>query len=119
MIFNTLLLAACFSALTTASPLIAQRSVPPERPDPDNNRRGIAFNNPLYAKYFMTSGSHAKWAYNWDSSSPDTGFEFVPMLWSDRDDHTNGWFGDVRKACGVIEANPTHLLGFNEPDMCA
>ncbi|KAF2027029.1 hypothetical protein EK21DRAFT_30664, partial [Setomelanomma holmii] len=90
-----------------------------EKPDPRNNRRGIAYNNPAYAKMFHVDGSHAKWGYNWAGDSDDMGYEFIPMLWSDSDDHTNGWFSNVRKAAGTIKENPTHLLGFNEPDTCA
>ncbi|KAH7078651.1 hypothetical protein BKA63DRAFT_248603 [Paraphoma chrysanthemicola] len=113
--------AICLAILTTttATPL-TNRAPPPEKPDPGNRRRGVAFNNPAYVKYFSQfSNSHIKWAYNWAGDSPDVGLEFIPMLWSNRNEHTSGWFANVRKACGVIVQNPTHLLGFNEPDMCA
>ena len=48
----------------------------------------------------------------------DTWYEFVPMLHSDRPDHTGKWAGDVKAAASQNLDLPTHLLGFNEPDNC-
>ncbi len=60
-------------------------------------------------------------AYNWDSRSnghTNTWHEFVPMLHSNRDDHTKKWAADVSAAAFINKDAPTHLLGFNEPDNC-
>lgn len=61
--------------------------------------------------------------YNWDSrsnadASAYAGLEFVPMLHSNRPDHTGKWDSDVRNAALANRNLPTHVLGFNEPDNC-
>ncbi|KAF3031850.1 hypothetical protein E8E12_003067 [Didymella heteroderae] len=96
-------------------------SGPPETPGP--NRRGVAYNDADYLKYFSVPGSHVTWTYNWDSrsnvdASAYTGFEFVPMLHSNRPDHTGKWVVDVWNAAFGNKDLPTHLLGFNERDNC-
>lgn len=60
------------------------------------------------------------WAYNWDSTNGglgDLGYEFVPMLHSDHADHTNVWLANV-DAQTKGATGTTHVLAFNEPDMC-
>ena len=59
--------------------------------------------------------------YNWDSRAngdTNSGFEYVPMLHSNRPDHTGKWAGDVWKAAFENRNMPTHLFSFNEPDNC-
>lgn len=102
---------------TNATPIQAL-STPPERPGP--SRRGIAYNNPAYVSYFNVEGTHTTWCYNWDSTSPATSgpFEFVAMLHSNHPDHTGKWAAAVERSARAQPDNPTHLLGFNEPDNC-
>jgi len=40
------------------------------------------------------------------------------MLHSGSDAHTAPWLERVKRSAQIIVENPTHLLGFNEPDMC-
>jgi hypothetical protein len=101
------------------------------------HRRGVAFNEAKYVKYFDIGGSQITWvshlltihcrvlttlqAYNWDSrpnGNTGTWHEFVPMLHSVRADHTGKWAADVIAAANGNKDMPTHLLGFNEPDNC-
>ncbi|KAH8707066.1 glycosyl hydrolase catalytic core-domain-containing protein [Phaeosphaeriaceae sp. PMI808] len=96
------------------------RIPPAEVPDHPNVRRGLAYNRPDFVRYFDVQGNYLRWIYNWDSKSQftNTGFEYVPMLHSNRPDHTGPWKRNVEAAVSVVRESPTHLLGFNEPDMC-
>ncbi|KAF2818788.1 hypothetical protein CC86DRAFT_460919 [Ophiobolus disseminans] len=93
----------------------------PEDPIFPKARRGVAFNKPDYIKLFAAEGGHVKWSYNWDSAPIDTNtyFEYVPMLRSNDPSHTGPWLDRVKRSADFIKENPTHLLGFNDPDICA
>jgi len=59
-------------------------------------KRGLPYNNPpKYIHNWNGWGSQVNWAYNWDSYM-DPGFpryiEYIPMLWSDAPEHTDGWY---------------------------
>ncbi|CZT11720.1 uncharacterized protein RCO7_08681 [Rhynchosporium graminicola] len=43
------------------------------------------------------------------------GLEFVPMLWSDGEDNTRDWFGDIENA---LSRSTGHILAFNGPNAC-
>ncbi|CAG8953787.1 hypothetical protein HYFRA_00006679 [Hymenoscyphus fraxineus] len=76
-------------------------------------KRGVAYNDGKLVK--VISGS--SWAYNWAATSGGglpSGVEYVPLLWGDQADKTNGWNDNVQKA---ISAGSKHVLGFNEPDL--
>jgi hypothetical protein len=47
-----------------------------------------------------------------------TAYEYVPMLWGNHEDVTRKWWDGVKKAANEQIDKPTHLLAFNEPDMC-
>jgi hypothetical protein len=111
------LLLSLFLNLTTAFPLSNQTIfTPPQLAGP--HRRGIAYNNPNFVQLFNTPNNLASWCYNWapTTGGTNTPFEYVPMLWGDRD--TGGWWSAVQRAAGAQIDSPTHLLGFNEPDNC-
>lgn len=77
-------------------------------------KRGLGFNDIGATTPF---GSKVGWAYNWDSQHQGKlvdGVEFVPMLWSDNNDHVPQWATNAQKA---IDAGAKHLLAFNEPDL--
>lgn len=150
--FASVFLSILLAILTTSTPVPSLNiRTPRELAGPD--RRGVAFNNPKFVKYFDIAGSHVTWyvyyllfdthpthstfilnnnssersqannprTYNWDSrpnGATNAWYEFVPMLHSDRPDHTGKWAGDVRTAAMQNPNYPTHLLGFNEPDNC-
>jgi hypothetical protein len=102
---------------------------------PSFPKRGLPFNNP--PRYSQPSprlsfqsplthlvqnwngkGSQVNWAYNWDSSMPGDFpryMEFIPMLHSNRPEHTNPWFANANSA---LARGSGHLLSFNEPDAC-
>jgi hypothetical protein len=112
-----LLLLSIFFNFTTASPFGNQTLfTPPQSAGP--RRRGVAFNNPNFVHLFNTPNNLASWCYNWapTSGSTNTPFEYVPMLWGDRDN--GGWWNAVQRAATAQINSPTHLLGFNEPDNC-
>ncbi|KAF2280513.1 uncharacterized protein EI97DRAFT_455402 [Westerdykella ornata] len=75
---------------------------------------------------FNIQGNKVAWIYNWWQlpEGPGQGpvgtpfWEYVPMLHSDRPDHTNTWFQNVEKCAGVNPAGAIHVLSFNEPDQC-
>ena len=121
--------------MTNPLPKLINRALP-ETAGP--HRRGIAYNEAKFVKYFDISGSQITWllfsndtsqsmvfnfyrTYNWDSrpnGNTNTWHEYVPMLHSNRPDHTRRWSGDVQAAASANKNVPTHLLGFNEPDNC-
>lgn len=82
-------------------------------------KRGLPFNNPpRYIRNFNAKGSQVNWAYNWDSYMPadfPNYMEFVPMLHSNRREHTDPWFA---YASNALSRGSGHLLSFNEPDGC-
>lgn len=129
-------LSLAFSNTAVASPLSKLAThAPPEIGG--SHRRGVAYNEAKFVKYFDVDGSQVTWvclealiccqlltpyqAYNWDShpgGDLNAWFEYVPMLHSNRPDHTGKWSGDVQAAAFANKNAPTHLLGFNEPDNC-
>jgi hypothetical protein len=107
-------------ATPLSAPAVSVTTFLTENPVWPSRRRGVAFNQPSLVKHFDTERTKTKWCFNWDSRSgpTNTWFEFVPMLHNNRPDRTGRWLDDVKAAAGVIRGNPTHLLGFNEPDNC-
>ncbi|KAJ4983387.1 hypothetical protein SVAN01_11122 [Stagonosporopsis vannaccii] len=106
-----------FGSASPVTKLITR--APPETAP--GNRRGVAYNDIRFVKYFDIYGSHVSWAYNWDSrpgGNLNTGYEFVPMLHSNHADHTSKWAASAQAAALSSGDGPTHLLGFNEPDNC-
>ena len=83
-------------------------------------KRGIAFNTPRYLNFFNTPNRKTTWSYNWDSTverGAEYLFEYVPMLHSNRPDHTGRWFANV-DYYARLGPGATHVLSFNEPDQC-
>jgi hypothetical protein len=126
---NLILLFSLTTTLTLATPYPSPISAPAARALPTfltesiifpGRRRGVSFNSPGLVKHFDIQGTKAKWCFNWDSRSGPTytWFEFVPMLHDVGADRTARWVDDVKAAAGVMPGNPTHLMGFNEPDNC-
>ncbi|CAD0100070.1 unnamed protein product [Aureobasidium mustum] len=117
-------LASAFLLQDVAGLVIAEREVIEERatatPVKNNGKRGLSYNNAAYTMPFSLSGqsSQVSWAYNWYQAAGN-GFnpalEYVPMLWSNASDLTSSWPANAQAA---INAGSTHLLGFNEPDLC-
>ena len=71
------------------SSLIARAPPPIHLKDP---KRGLSFHNTDYLQNWGEAGSQVSWAYNWDSSMPAAfpkNLEYIPMLWSDDEEHTN------------------------------
>jgi hypothetical protein len=86
-----------------------------------NGKRGVAYNNPSYTRYFKTGNSKVNWMYNWDSdtptsTTPDTGFEYVPMLWDNTYEHNREWFAHIDRHVTVFCGY--YAMSFNEPDNC-
>lgn len=79
-------------------------------------KRGIAYNEDINVTQF--GGGEVFFQYNWDSNTdfPQDYTEYVPMLWSNTDDHTSVWDVNVQKWLGTGNLPTTHLLGFNEVD---
>jgi len=66
-------------------------------------RRGIAFNDNKFPHLFMGANNKISWMYNWASdlcgkAHDHTGVwvEYVPMLHSNRSDHTGPWYVTAR-----------------------
>jgi hypothetical protein len=108
--------------LATADSILPTNSVLPRAPpvEAGHERRGIAFNNPNFVRYFAVEGTHATWCYNWDSATSryDAWYKYVPMLHSLREEHTDPWLVRIEKAAKLDEQDPTFVLTFNEPDIC-
>lgn len=135
MLLFTLIVALSLALvpLSTATPLVTTLSAPSSNasssgtsssstpPDgPQAKRRGVAYNRPEYVHLFDVQESGVQWCYNWDSltNPTNTPFEYVAMLWSNGDDVTSKWDESVRRSALAQPNDPTHLLGFNEPDNC-
>jgi len=80
-------------------------------------KRGLAYNNAALTKLFQFPGNKISWMYNWDSVSNggEKSLNYVPMLHSDRPDHTGRWMANVDKG---VKEGITSILSFNEPDQC-
>ncbi|TDZ46148.1 Alkali-sensitive linkage protein 1 [Colletotrichum trifolii] len=86
-------------------------------------KRGFAYNDANLVNKFTDSKQCTKcsWAYNWDST--DNGLirhslDFVPMIWSPKEEHTRRW---PQNADAMLLSGSTHILSFNEcdrPDQC-
>jgi hypothetical protein len=113
------LLLAALVAVTNAAPTLQDHQSGDTSAGREPRKRGIAFNDPNFVKLFNHPQSRAHWIYNWDSASPpyDKHHEFVPMLWSHHNDHTNRWGPNVDK-CAQMGNGPINVLSFNEPDQC-
>ncbi|KAG9531377.1 glycoside hydrolase family 128 protein, partial [Aureobasidium melanogenum] len=117
-------LASAFLLQDAAGRVIEGRATIEERatatPVKNTGKRGLSYNNASYTMPFSLSGqnSQVSWAYNWYQAA-GSGFnpalEYVPMLWSNASDLTSSWTANAQAA---INAGSTHLLGFNEPDLC-
>jgi hypothetical protein len=86
-----------------------------------NGKRGVAYNDPAFTRFFKTGNSKVNWMYNWDSdtptsSTPDTGFEYVPMLWDNTYEHNHAWFAHIDRHVTVFCGY--YAMSFNEPDNC-
>ncbi|PNH37779.1 hypothetical protein VD0002_g10315 [Verticillium dahliae] len=85
-------------------------------------KRGLAYNDARQVEYFFASSTMCEscsWAYNWDSRDNGLigrGLDFVPMLWSPADDHTQRWKLNVED---MIRKGSTHVLSFNECDIAS
>ncbi|CRK44703.1 hypothetical protein BN1723_016380, partial [Verticillium longisporum] len=85
-------------------------------------KRGLAYNDARQVEYFFASSTMCEscsWAYNWDSRDNGLigrGLDFVPMLWSPADDHTQRWKLNVEN---MIRKGSTHVLSFNECDIAS
>jgi hypothetical protein len=87
---------------------------------PPSGKRGLAYNEHKYTGMFRSRNSKVNWMYNWDSSTPsstpDTGYTYIPLLHSLHSDHTARWFSNidiqVRHFCSY------NAMSFNEPDNC-
>ena len=111
-------------ALVNAAPLITvPRNVSAQdhsmAPSAVIRKRGISYNNPSYVRLFDHQDSKAYWMYNWDSApgNTDRKHEYIPMLHSNRPDHTGAWNRNVGKRAQQGNG-PIHVLSFNEPDQC-
>lgn len=82
------------------------------------NKRGAAYNIASLVSPLIGSGSKISWAYNWGQVSDglddvDSSLEYVPMLWSNREDFISTWDSNAKTA---ISNGAKNFLGFNEPD---
>ncbi|KAF1914088.1 hypothetical protein BDU57DRAFT_541452 [Ampelomyces quisqualis] len=120
MQFLHLLIVVGLALLVSAgSVTIRQKSSPPEKAG-TGRRRGIAYNDPKFVHLFNVENNQMGWCYNWYPTSDETStpFEYVPMLWGNHDDVTRKWASAVQQAANAQINSPTHLLSFNEPDIC-
>lgn len=97
------------SAAAAATPAVATTS---------GNKRGAAYNIASLVSPLVGTGSRISWAYNWGQVSDgldevDSSLEYVPMLWSNREDFISTWDSNAKTA---ISNGVKNFLGFNEPD---
>lgn len=120
MLLLHLLLVAALALFASAASITSRKnSAPPMKAEP-HRRRGIAYNDEKFVRYFNVENTQVGWGYNWYSTGDlsGTAFEYVPMLWGDHDEFTGKWLDGIKRAANEQPDNPTHLLAFNEPDMC-
>ncbi len=77
-------------------------------------KRGVAYNDATLADEFLPYPK-ISWGYNWANHSAglSSSLNYVPMLWGNYTDLTDGWNTAVDLA---VASGSTHLLAFNEPD---
>ncbi|KAL2109899.1 hypothetical protein VUR80DRAFT_1867 [Thermomyces stellatus] len=82
---------------------------------PLSTKRGFAYNDADLVNSLIKGGAEGSWAYNWDShdNGLDSSVEFVPMLWSNGEEHVSRWDDNVQEMLGK---GAKCLLSFNEPD---
>ncbi|KAK6004493.1 hypothetical protein QM012_008355 [Aureobasidium pullulans] len=112
------ILASAFLLQDVSGRAIEERAT--ATPVKNTGKRGLSYNNAAYTMPFSLSGqnSQVSWAYNWyqvAGSGFNSALEYVPMLWSNASDLTSSWSANAQAA---INSGSTHLLGFNEPDLC-
>ncbi|KAF1941613.1 hypothetical protein EJ02DRAFT_194957 [Clathrospora elynae] len=107
-----------FMALAGLSTLIEASPLQPR----GGGKRGLAFpkeNNGVagsqYTKYFSSS-SKVTWMYDWEAviDGNAINLEYVPLLHSNEQWCTQGWFTNVANAQKNYKVS--HVLSFNEPD---
>lgn len=114
MLTSTFIMAlAGLATMTEASPLQSRNA----------GKRGLAFPKQhngtpgsQWTQYFK-GFSEIKWFYNWEAviDGPfDLDGEYVPLLHSNQDWCTAGWFENVANARKKYKVS--HVLSFNEPD---
>lgn len=86
---------------------------------PGSGKRGVAYNEPMYTRFFKAPNSKVSWMYNWfsttpTSTTPDTGYTYVPLLHGLRGEHTSVWFQNVKTQYEVFCSY--NAMSFNEPD---
>jgi len=122
------------SASAAANPNFLQEMTPGSQA-----RRGIAYNDPRYTGLFFEGQSRINWIYNWQSTDAQIesryeasapwipmvwrllilySTQYIPMLRTIGDESTGSWLDRIQRSANVILKNPTHVLGFNEPDIC-
>ncbi|KAG8160133.1 hypothetical protein KVR01_009669 [Diaporthe batatas] len=103
---------------SSSSSSAAVAPTPAVAPSPSTKKRGAAYNVASLISPLIGSGSQISWAYNWGQVSDgldqvDSSLEYVPMLWSNRQDFISTWDSNAKTA---ISNGAKNFLGFNEPD---
>ncbi|KUI67337.1 hypothetical protein VM1G_03463 [Cytospora mali] len=106
------------AAAASSSAVVPNRAADVSTSSSSTNKRGAAYNSASLISPLIGSGSHIGWAYNWGQvddglSSVDSSLEFVPMLWSTREDFISTWESNAQTA---ISNGAKNFLSFNEPD---
>ncbi|KAL7795186.1 glycosyl hydrolase catalytic core domain-containing protein [Trichoderma ceciliae] len=82
-------------------------------------KRGMAYNDGNLANTFGAASGKMGWVYNWGfwPSGIDTSkYSYVPMLWSNAPDHTNGFDAQVEILLG---SGTSAIFSINEPDIAS
>ncbi|KUI63217.1 hypothetical protein VP1G_10353 [Cytospora mali] len=115
---TTLVASTSSAAAASSSAVVPNRAADVSTSSSSTNKRGAAYNTASLISPLIGSGSHIGWAYNWGQvddglSSVDSSLEFVPMLWSTREDFISTWESNAQTA---ISNGAKNFLSFNEPD---
>lgn len=110
--------AAAPSTSSSSSSSSSAAAATPSAATTSGNKRGAAYNIASLVSPLIGTGSRISWAYNWGQVSDgldevDSSLEYVPMLWSNRQDFISTWDSNAKTA---ISNGAKNFLGFNEPD---
>ncbi|KKY38135.1 hypothetical protein UCDDA912_g01893 [Diaporthe ampelina] len=109
---------AAVAAAPSTSSSSSAAAATPSAASTSGNKRGAAYNIASLVSPLIGTGSRISWAYNWGQVSDgldevDSSLEYVPMLWSNRQDFISTWDSNAKTA---ISNGAKNFLGFNEPD---
>lgn len=114
----SVILFLAFAFLSAAVPTPESITMHTLIPRAEHNPRGVAFNKVKFPHLFNGPNSKVGWIYNWGSDlcgkareATGSSVEYVPMLHSNKADHTRPWYVIFPRRDSKVSAEYAHLRG--------